>query len=864
MKKFFLFLFALTFVLSGCVKGQFDDKPEQQPEENIPAVVPGAAIVRFTEDMINLIEPDLEMGSVVTKSSALNSVSEHLGIKSMTRVFPHAGEFEARTRAEGLHRWYNVTYDPEISITKAAGDLIGLPGVESVEPVRNIRHTAIFDDPYFNRQWHYYNDGTMSSNHSVGADVNVLPVWESYTTGDPDVIVAVVDEGIDMDHEDLQGAYVGGYNFVTNTTSVVPGPHGTHVAGTIGAINNNGIGVVGLAGGDAKKKKKGVSLLSCQIFQPDPNDPTKTISADGAEAIKWGADNGAVISQNSWGYIYEKEEDQAAAVIPSHLQAAIDYFIKYAGVDANGNQVGPMKGGVVIFAAGNDAREHNPIGKYDEVISVGSISSDFTRAPYSNYGSWVDLAAPGGNSRYAQGDILSTIPGGYAYMQGTSMACPHVSGVAALVVSYFKGQGFTNTTLREKLINGANASVLSKNAKIGRLVDAFGAITYGGTQPPKKVVSATVEPVSNSIHATWKVTSDPDDKKAYGFLLVASKDRDKIASLNPVSIPDGVFTSLVMTGTNTLNSEISGVVSGLEFETEYHFAIIAFDYNRNYSDLSPIYTVTTLRNNPPVINIEEEGVIPVRSHETLNITIEIIEPDGHDIEVEFVAGSKAASLKQLPDGTWQMSVIGNADEPGNYTAKVTVTDSYGLEMTKDIQYEIMPNHAPVIIKQVENMLFYMPGMRFALDMTEYLNDPDGEQLKFSISITDRTVLHINPKDNILNATSLGYGVTDVIIVATDSRGLKCTLTFKVLVKDTSVPMEVYPNPVKDWLNISTLEVASTNIRILSSTGQVVYDETYDVSAFDPALIDMRKFAPGVYRVEVKYDDQAHNRTIVKL
>ena len=104
-------------------------------------------------------------------------------------------------------------------------------------------------------------------------------------------------------------------------------------------------------------------------------------------------------------------EEQAAATIPSHLKAAIDYFIKYAGMDENGKQEGPMAGGVVIFAAGNDSRADDPVGKYDPVIAVGSIAPDYTRADYSNYGDWVDLAAPGGSVHYAQGEVLSTIPG---------------------------------------------------------------------------------------------------------------------------------------------------------------------------------------------------------------------------------------------------------------------------------------------------------------------------------------------------------------------------------------------------------------------------------------------------------------------
>ncbi len=866
--RYFTLVLAAVGLLSACSQENLTlDKEEEKlrEEEKIQAIVPGKAIVLFTDELIETIEQDLDNGQVVTKSAGFNTLASDLGVTSMERVFPYAGEYEERTRAAGLHRWYRLTFDTSIPQTKANKDLSTFPGIEIVEPVRNIKSTAFFNDPKLPQQWHYYNSGTLTSNHSKGADVNVTPVWKDYTTGDRDVIVAIVDGGIDYSHEDLKDNYIGGYNFVTNTTRIEAHDHGTHVAGTVAAVNNNGIGVSGLAGGDAENGIKGVGLLSCQIFQHNPADPQKDLGGDGAAAIKWGADNGAVISQNSWGYTYDTAEEQAAATIPAHLKAAIDYFIANAGMDKTSKtQVGPMKGGVVIFAAGNDSREHDPIGKYEPVICVGSIAPDFTRAYYSNYGDWVDIAAPGGSSQYSQGDVLSTLPGNkYGYMQGTSMACPHVSGVAALIVSHFKGQGFTNETLREKLIKGANASVMSKNSKIGPLVDAMGAMTYGGTKPPAMVQSAAASVKSNSITLSWKVTSDPDDKKAYGYLLVASADYDTIKYINPVSLPAGVLSAIIMTGDTKLGGEISGTIKDLEFSKEYHIAVIGFDYNRNYSPISPIYTVVTEKNNPPLIQTEYDGDFKVKSHEQLNVIWRIEDPDNHEISIDFEAGSKAVSLTKNPDGTYLMSIVGNADEPGTYNASITATDKYGMNETRKIQYVLMENNAPVIIKEIEDMFFDVEGRKFSIDMSEHLSDPDGETLKFNITISDRNVLHINPKDNILNATTLSYGMTDVTIVASDSRGLTCTLTFKVLIKDPSKPVEYYPNPVTDYLNIRTMDAEETSIRIISSTGKVYYNETYEVSAVNPASVDMRSCPPGVYMVEVAFGGETFRQNIVK-
>lgn len=120
-----------------------------------------------------------------------------------------------------------------------------------------------------------------------------------------------------------------------------------------------------------------------------------------------------------------------------------------------------MKGGVVIFAAGNENKEFSAYPAcYAPTVSVSAMAWDFKRASYSNYGKWVTIMAPGGDQETygTEGGVLSTVsmaknPKGYAFLQGTSMACPHVSGIAALVASYFGKQGFTNDDLKSRLVS---------------------------------------------------------------------------------------------------------------------------------------------------------------------------------------------------------------------------------------------------------------------------------------------------------------------------------------------------------------------------------------------------------------------------
>ena len=319
-----------------------------------------------------------------------------------------------------------------------------------------------FDDPELEWQWHYYNDGSLDPELCVaGADINLLNAWK-YTAGDNRVIVAVCDGGIMANHPDLAdnmwvneaekngqtgvdddgNGYIDdihGYNFCANSGKITADAHGTHVAGTISAVNNNGYAVCGIAGGTGNGD--GVRLMSIQIFEGNDGCYSSTI----AKGIKYAADHGAVIINNSWGYdpgVYygDNEYEQWDSV----LKDAFTYFKNNARLE------GAMEGGLVVFAAGNETYPESAYpGAYRDYISVSAMSSDFKATYYTNYGPGVNVCAPGGDATYAGwltiSSVSTTEKDGYEYMQGTSMAAPHVSGCAALAVSYALKRGYTLT-----------------------------------------------------------------------------------------------------------------------------------------------------------------------------------------------------------------------------------------------------------------------------------------------------------------------------------------------------------------------------------------------------------------------------------
>lgn len=905
--------------------------------------IPNRLNIKLKACIVQHIDNSRNTLFIPTGSDLLDTYLRDVGANKIERIFPFAGKDEHRQRAAALNTWYSIAMDRTATRgTRAAAKHQLETIADYAEPAYHAvlespeyisddgdsetqaNKGKYFNDPLYDKQWNLHNNGNIGNytdatgkriiSSIAHADINAEAAWRQ-TTGDPSVVVAVVDGGIDIHHEDLQesiwinkneipdngidddnNGYVDdvyGYNFTEDNALITPTRHATHVAGIIAARNNNGKGISSIAGGNGNPNT-GVRLMCCQIFRNNPNyNPSDKHSPETigtgdrnreAAAIVYGANNGAIISQNSWGY------DRVMKQTPQVIKDAIRYFNTYAGGDKTDKPL--MQGGLVIFAAGNDATSAPSMPSAESsVVSVSSFNPDFRASWYTNYGSWTDISAPGGskpvNGLYPLQDgqptsaILSTVPattahpnGGYAYMQGTSMATPHVSAIAALIVSKYGNARFTAKQLRERLLTGVRPMDCNKyltetyrNSMGSGYADALVALTdydHDTTPTAPLFLVNRAKPDYGKIRMAWTSKNNGANGSLQKYVLYCSK--------HPVTTANRANKEVIAYNIPAQfakeNQAIQYTVTHLDNNTKYYFGILAEARNGHQSSLTVLpNSIATLNNTPPQITPDTESErITLAGNDTRDITLRIEDHENHKWTVAFSTVDKLR-IVHTKSGV-NIHIEAKQYMPGVYPVTVSARDELGAKSSYRFIIEVVADKIPSMKTQARKIRLRL-GERRQIDLREITDDEDVNSVKYELMNSEEQGKDVLVKDGRMDVVGSTWGQRQIHIKATDKHGQSGTMAFDVFVYRNEGIYSLFPTITSGMLYLKVGDTIDGHVKwqIRNVAGKLVKANAFDTSSLDADkrtyTMNVSSLTVGQYTLYISCQGKTYQEMFVK-
>lgn len=916
MKRYWLSVFAVAALSVSCVTDRMapaysGEGDRTEVDSYGDEVVPGVVRIKLAEETAELNTGTFTRGAVETGNPALDKLAAEWGATEVRRVFPEDKKYEARHRKYGLHLWYDIVFDEGVPVSRAAAGADELEGIVYAGPVCKIfpcddmaviqsdapvsywggsKDPMPYNDPYLPWQWNFHNDGTMTNANGeviakAGADINLFDAWEFYGAGSPDVIVSVVDRGVQWDHPDLKANMwtnpspgvegedtyyndLHGWNFSVSSPDIVPDGHGTHVAGIIAAENGNGIGVAGVAGGTGKGD--GVKIMSCQMMQVDVTTVLRP------EVYVYAADRGAVVSQNSWNCGMNITE------VPQELSEAFQYFVDNAGWadnDGDGENdtfVGPVDGGTIVFSTSNSYTGTVAVPATDKnVIAVSSIRPDYVKAQSANYGSATDFCAPGGAAGDLDvmefgdvGKVYSTIDGSsYGYKSGTSMACPHVSGIVALIISKYGGKssGLTAEDVKERLMRCYRpVAQYQESESVGNglglgLVDAsmIGLEKPAAPAAPENVVVEA--PGGGVVDLAITIPADGNGLAMAGFKV-------EYALAGTDTWGSTTFTNITEVGAV---GEFS--VTGLEHNSDYVIRIYSIDRFGSVSEDYKEFEVTTANVAPSVTKQFSMQVFP-QSGEDPNVLKMNVAEHFSDADLPNDALTYSSVVKEGNPVIVSLSVEGDiltikAIATGETTITVIATDSFGETASANMFVQVK-EYTPDVVATVElpNDTAEEPFMS-RIPVEELFDNVEGVSIA-AVSSNEEIASAVIEGGELV-VTGYKKGVAKITVTSTDTEGTAFSVVVEVHVTanqfgEGATGLSVVTNPVDDELGINLVGAdGAADVTLYDAAARKVAEFAV---TFDRGVVegnDVSALAPGIYSLVVEYNGGRYSTTFVK-
>lgn len=916
--KNFIYVF-LAFALVSCAKSGV--VPSSFHAGDVQNAIPGIVYVKVSEKLAK--ELDRPLTDVRSSSEEIPDelfrALQNLDATTVEPLFPKDSRFKERRTKYGLDRWFRIKFDKTKDLKKAGELLKGVSGIETIEPAytvslagdpgftcqSSVKYNVVrpsasenlpFNDPLLPRQWYLNNDGKNNPKSVKGADINVFKAWE-ITTGNPKVVVAVLDEPIDYMHEDLEqsmwinqaelngkpgeddddNGYVDdiyGYNF-TGTPSIDGAQfafglrqHGTHVAGIIGARTNNGIGMSGIAGGDGTPDS-GIRIMALQTIGPNKE------SGHIAEAFYYAANNGAVIANNSW-----KVER-----LGSYLKQAIDYFIDNAGCDENGNQLpgSLMKGGIAFFASGNDgSRDIVYPASYGRVFAVTSAGLTLKRASYANVAGYVQMTAFGGDPIFdgANADIISTVPHfeevdgrrrpvsyePYLPKSGTSQATPQVAGVAALALSVHGGEGFTPDKLKKILLTSIRPfNVDEYNPQDKGLmgvgyIDAYKAVKLNKNIAPVSSELKFKDNSANSITVEWEVGRDEDDETPFVYNLYYSTTpitENGLSQASKVRLPVGGLS---------VGSKMNHTLSSLKGETKYYMALQAEDRWGLTSDMT--FLTHHTHNSAPKVEGIPTTPVEVSPMKGAVVRLRISDKDGHlwTYRMDKIQG---ITVKRTDEGLF-MNITASLPEKEN-DVTIYVSDEIGAVTVVKFKVLMNEHHGNSENSTLRDIDVYMTDLVKGIHLGDYFGYSYKEN-SYKVTTSSDGIINAEIEGELLKIKPLKEGEVKLNITALKSDGSAHTEILTINVRKKSHVMGSVANPIKGigkrvvnrYLEVYfSKEISSFSYVIYDRNGRNVFAGSVTDVADGRSVLDLEALLPGKYNIQIKADGFVLSESLIK-